>query len=151
MVVFKRNVYLRSNIFLRSYITLYLKHCPTDKVFVDTVSKNPFFSLPTYQMPGVDTMPTTEPIREKPIKQTFPQDKFSTSVEKNPSSSSQCGTRMQDGDPFPLVVNGYTVREGEFPWLVAMFTKSSNSNFGPSFTFRCCGSLVSNKHVLTGK
>lgn len=45
-----------------------------------------------------------------------------------------------------LVVHGEPIARGAFPWLVAMFLLK---NLGPEF--RCSGSLVSHKHVVTGK
>lgn len=45
-----------------------------------------------------------------------------------------------------LVVHGEPVARGAFPWLVAMFLLK---NLGPEF--RCSGSLISHKHVVTGK
>lgn len=45
-----------------------------------------------------------------------------------------------------LVVHGEPVSRGAYPWLVAMFWLK---NLGPEF--RCSGSLVSDRHVITGK
>jgi hypothetical protein len=46
-----------------------------------------------------------------------------------------------------LIVNGAEFRRGSFPWLVALMYVGDNS---PS-KFFCGGTLISAKHVLTGK
>lgn len=44
-----------------------------------------------------------------------------------------------------LVVRGQPVKNGEFPWLVALFMLLPDGGY----KFRCAGSLVSKKHVIT--
>lgn len=46
----------------------------------------------------------------------------------------------------PLVAHGDPTSRGAFPWLVAIFVLN---NTVPKF--RCSGSLVSGKHVVTGE
>ena len=45
-----------------------------------------------------------------------------------------------------FIIRGSDVRRGEFPWMVAMLNKlKSQANFF------CTGTLVSTRHVITGK
>lgn len=41
------------------------------------------------------------------------------------------------------IVGGEFIKKGEWPWLVALFESKSRSYF-------CGGTLISEKHVLTG-
>ena len=45
-----------------------------------------------------------------------------------------------------FIVNGKNFKRGEFPWMVAMLNKLKKS---PEFF--CAGTLVSTRHVITGK
>lgn len=42
------------------------------------------------------------------------------------------------------VVGGNEIKRGEWPWLIALFYSDNKKYF-------CGGTLISNKHVLTGK
>lgn len=57
--------------------------------------------------------------------------------------SSECG---QSNDVQPLVVNGQSTAEGEFPWLVALMYRK-----GFNYEFRCTANLVSDRHIITGE
>ncbi|KAF5291969.1 hypothetical protein FQR65_LT11369 [Abscondita terminalis] len=46
--------------------------------------------------------------------------------------------------PIHLVISGDDVEEGQYPWLAAIMYKS-----GKHFQYRCTGSLVSDRHVIT--
>ena len=54
-----------------------------------------------------------------------------------------CGKSAQ-GTGF--IVNGKEFKRGEFPWMVAMLNKLEN----PA-QFFCAGTLISTRHVITGK
>ena len=45
-----------------------------------------------------------------------------------------------------FIVNGADFKRGEFPWMVAMLNKLKN----PA-EFFCAGTLISTRHVITGK
>lgn len=73
-----------------------------------------------------------------------------------PPAELDVDVRRSDGSPYgdvcgrptvanSLVVRGEPVPRGAYPWLVAMFW---TKNLGPEF--RCSGSLVSDRHVVTG-
>lgn len=44
-----------------------------------------------------------------------------------------------------LVVNGDKVPKGSFPWLVALY-----HGVNEGLLYKCCGSLITNRHVVTG-
>lgn len=50
-------------------------------------------------------------------------------------------------DTTPLVVHGKPTRSGQYPWLTAIFHLEEDG----AYKFRCAGSLVTQKHVVTGK
>lgn len=58
--------------------------------------------------------------------------------------TNQCGVLHDKFASTPLVAGGTSIQRGSWPWLVAIYTTKSS---GP--LFRCAGSLVSDKHVLT--
>lgn len=84
---------------------------------------------------------------------SFPNAKVTTPVplqskQAEPSRNSSpfsniCGVTVV---PNPLVVHGHIVPRGAFPWLVAMFGVTNTG-----LEYKCSGSLISNKHVITGK
>ena len=45
-----------------------------------------------------------------------------------------------------LKVGGSKIERGEFPWMVALLSKLTNPP-----TFFCAGTLISSRHVVTGK
>lgn len=47
-----------------------------------------------------------------------------------------------------LVVNGIPTRSGEYPWLVALIYYNDAKR---EYQFRCSGSLVSKRFVITGE
>lgn len=46
----------------------------------------------------------------------------------------------------PLVYNGYSYDKGEWPWLVAIYKTKFTS-----LSYVCAGTLISDRHVVTGK
>lgn len=50
-------------------------------------------------------------------------------------------------DVTPLVVHGKPTKSGQYPWLTAIFHLEEDG----SYKFRCAGSLLSKRHIITGK
>ncbi|KDR22457.1 serine protease gd-like [Zootermopsis nevadensis] len=74
---------------------------------------------------------------------TAPPDSIPNINRTEPTTDHECGISLKAS--IPLVVNGTPTRKGEWPWLVAMFVKSTS----PGLKFQCGGSLLSTKVVLT--
>ncbi|XP_063924332.1 proclotting enzyme-like isoform X2 [Zophobas morio] len=94
-------------------------------------SSNPFLNGRGSPRPPIVTTPpppkqTTRPPVSKP---------------QPPSSNNQCGIPVVAN---LLVVNGKSVPRGAFPWLTAMFVST-----GTGVEYKCAGSLVSTRHVIT--
>lgn len=66
--------------------------------------------------------------------------------QKTPTSNIECGMVAGGNHYMPLVYNGTPYNRGDLPWLVAIY-KSRGSTIG----FICGGTLVSNRHVVTGE
>ena len=62
----------------------------------------------------------------------------SNAIEEN------CG-RVFTEDVTLLIANGESTKAGQWPWLVAIFIAKKD------FEYQCAGSLVSDRHVLTGR
>ena len=64
-------------------------------------------------------------------------------VQKQRNVERVCGKPAQT---VGFIVNGADFKRGEFPWMVALLNKLRNQ---PEFF--CAGTLVSTRHVITGK
>ncbi|XP_011868170.1 PREDICTED: uncharacterized protein LOC105562173 isoform X1 [Vollenhovia emeryi] len=49
-----------------------------------------------------------------------------------------------------LIPNGETSLPGQWPWVVAIYRLTRNIQFEINYQFQCGGSLLTNRHVLTG-
>ena len=58
------------------------------------------------------------------------------------STETTCGRADQAGG---LIIGGSQVERGKWPWIVALFKTVNNDS-----KFFCGGTLISNKHVVTG-
>lgn len=76
-----------------------------------------------------NTEPYAEPIIEKPL------------LKSNESSSLQCGKVSHVAG---LVIGGTQSRKGDWPFVAAIYKKPEN-------IFFAAGSLITSRHVLTGK
>lgn len=70
--------------------------------------------------------------------------KVTTTIANRNSEETECGQSLTNIQH--LVIGGQNVREGQFPWLVALMYRQ-NSNY----KYRCAGTLVSDRHIITGK
>lgn len=67
--------------------------------------------------------------------------------ERLPAAESfECGVISGGNDKVPLIFNGNSYTRGEWPWLVAIYKRQEGS-----LTFICGGTLVSDRHIVTGK
>lgn len=133
---------------------MHLEHnllCSTNVFLMCIVTKNPFLTGTTFvtrtnKVPTQVTMWTSRTETPQSIVSNIqvPSVVPSRSDVEPISSSIECGKPLVSID---LVVRGKSVVRGAFPWLVAMFTGTSS---GPSLDYRCCGNLVSSKHIITG-
>jgi hypothetical protein len=57
----------------------------------------------------------------------------------------ECGMAAGGNDKVPLIQNGLSYERGEWPWLVAVYKRNDGS-----LTFKCGGTLISDRHVVTG-
>lgn len=84
---------------------------------------------------------TSKPSQQSMQRPIYDIDIRSQQYDGPQSNQQECGVYSQS-----LVVGGDRVREGEFPWLVAIFQKTVNN-----YQYKCAGNLISKKHVLSGK
>lgn len=78
--------------------------------------------------PKLTPKPTPKPTPMPPVTKLTPQ--------------YECGRRM--GSLNLLISQGQRTSPGEWPWLVALFVVKNG------YEFQCGGTLLTNKHVLTG-
>lgn len=76
---------------------------------------------------------------------------FSSSLEGNFGSSRLKRQILGSGESFKaegigLVAGGQGFTRGKWPWMVAIFGRAEEK-----WQFRCGGTMISNKHVLTGE
>lgn len=64
---------------------------------------------------------------------------FCVVIESLTSAQNFCGT---GGESTPLIFGGTPTKQGAWPWIVAIYLAKSN-------TFRCGGTLISTKNVIT--
>ena len=60
------------------------------------------------------------------------------------TSNNECGISNYTDRKNLLVINGGETKPGQWPWLVALFVVRKDHEF------KCCGSVLSTKHILTG-
>lgn len=69
-----------------------------------------------------------------------------TPVNENLKTEKNCGTlKISNLSIFYLNENGDKTYPGQWPWLTAIFVRLQNK-----FEFKCTGSLLTQKHVITG-
>lgn len=67
-----------------------------------------------------------------------------------PEQSEKDSGQVECGRPTindPLIIGGEEYLRGALPWLVALFTQKQKKN---EQKFICAGTLVSDRHVVTG-
>lgn len=57
----------------------------------------------------------------------------------------ECGVIAGGNEKVPLIFNGQSYSRGDWPWLVALYRNKEGS-----LTFICAGTLVSERHVISG-
>ncbi|XP_017776728.1 PREDICTED: serine protease gd-like [Nicrophorus vespilloides] len=104
---------------------------PVDKLSArPPPSPNPSFNNPFINNFNNFNLNTVPPPSEPPVLET------NINI-----PGSQCGETIGYQ---PLIFSGKPTHSGEFPWLVAMFYLAEKA-----YAFRCSGSLVSERHVVT--
>lgn len=108
---------------------------------------------PTFSSPAVDEYPTysngEEPTSEPDAKdmQPSPPERYPEKPPPRPHSlrdyNKICG-RVDTGGVNYLIANGDRTSPGQWPWLAAIFVARLQ------FQFQCAGSLVTDKHIITG-
>ncbi|XP_036145151.1 chymotrypsin-like elastase family member 2A isoform X1 [Monomorium pharaonis] len=108
--------------------------------FSTGIGNNPFLN-PTRQDSPMHPGPPIQPVRQNPPIVSL-QD-VTTVV----NDVIECGVPSirYSESPNPLVVGGERTREGEWPWLAALFAATRIENF----QFQCGASVLTNKHVIT--
>lgn len=77
----------------------------------------------------------------------FPKDAFPTEV---PASSARSCGRQHVSTGLTRVVGGLPARNGEWPWIAALGYKTHpRSSFGGKPQFKCGGTLISERHVVS--
>ncbi|KAJ6635913.1 Serine protease gd [Pseudolycoriella hygida] len=113
--------------------------------FYTTQTPQPFYVTPPPPPPY--TPPTQPPYvpSSYPVQSVQPvQPNYDYSINTQQSESEICG-RMHPKFNFGLlVVGGYSIRRGDWPWLVAVYL-----NKATSLSFNCGGNLVSARTVVT--
>jgi len=97
------------------------------------------------------TRSTTKRPKQKPTVRPRPTTTtvgFSNGIKHNIffnlSQHSDCGRTAQDSDINPLISKGWKISRGQWPWLAAIFLVKIE------FEFQCAGTILTNKHVITG-
>ncbi|XP_011863013.1 PREDICTED: serine protease gd-like [Vollenhovia emeryi] len=90
---------------------------------------------------------------EEPLSQDFqPWHRNSSNYRiDNPyyNSNAECGvTSYYTESTNKLIPDGETSLPGQWPWVVAIYL-TDRDGLQRSYLFRCCGSLLTNRHVLT--
>lgn len=68
---------------------------------------------------------------------------LSSSSNRHKRDVRTCGSSIRNSG---LVVHGTSFSRGNFPWIVALINTKDRAN-----KFFCAGTLVSNRHVITGE
>lgn len=71
-------------------------------------------------------------------------DSLNPNVNQDQNNINDCGRTSYMNKINPLISRGEETSPGEWPWLVAIFYARIK------FDFQCAGSLITNKHVITG-
>ncbi|XP_069683974.1 serine protease gd-like isoform X1 [Periplaneta americana] len=101
--------------------------------------------LPIHFTPPPTKEPPKFPIIFTPPPVTLQPPTTTTTKPPNPADN-ECGISFKS--TVPLVINGKATERGEWPWLVAMYTKSTTPRL-TGLQFQCGGSLLSPTVVLT--
>lgn len=89
------------------------------------------------------TTTTTMTTTRRPTTRTTTRRPITTTTTTSAPSAQQCG--LSSANFQQLIVNGDNVEEGQFPWMAAiMYLQNFNYEYG------CTGTLVTNRHVITG-
>lgn len=123
-----------------------------DFIQFDQISFSPFIPetpsrLPTLPPPPPLLSPSPSPrpsSRHPPLLSSIPSKVLS---EKKPlnNNDDECGrVNIQNSNINPLIAKGVKTSPGQWPWLVAIFVVKIQ------FEFHCTGTLVTNKHIVTG-
>ncbi|CAB3222121.1 unnamed protein product [Arctia plantaginis] len=102
-----------------------------------TPPQAPIQEIPQYYPPVEEVYQTPEPVTtERVVQRPQPQ--------SQPQTYAECGTRSSKLDKLALIYGGEDYQRGDQPWLVAIYKKS-----GSNLNFKCGGTLVSNRHIVT--
>ncbi|EFN78256.1 hypothetical protein EAI_01589 [Harpegnathos saltator] len=126
----------------------------------------PFFMIPTIQpihrplgskKPTIQYPTTTERVSlsdeidkniflnpNNPQPQPQPQPQPRPLPQSNQINNDNCGRSININEINPLISKGIKTSPGQWPWLVALFLVKIE------FEFQCAGSLITNRHVITG-
>lgn len=121
-----------------------IQHPPNQPV-TTRPKKKPTTTRPPNQ--PVTTRPKKKPTTSHPTTVTL-----SDGIHNNPflnppvqqNNNNECGISTQTNNINLLISKGMKTSPGQWPWLVALFIVKLK------FEFQCAGSILTNKHVITG-
>lgn len=105
----------------------------------DGIDKNIFLN-PNIPQPRPQLQFQPQP-QLQPQLQLQPQSQLQLQFSEN---NDNCGRNININEINPLISKGMKTSPGQWPWLVALFVVKIE------FEFQCAGSLVTNRHVITG-
>jgi len=135
----------------RIVTSIVLEHTlyPPNVLLRDPLDNYP--SYPTTQRPKIKFTTTRRTTTTRPTTTTrstttikgISNNVFFNSTQQNVNNV--CGMSTSNSDIIsPFISNGIKTSPGEWPWLVAIFIVMLE------FKFHCAGSLVTNRHIITG-
>ncbi|KAG5330455.1 GD protease, partial [Acromyrmex heyeri] len=119
--------------------------CPNPRK-TETIPTTKEIQLLTSNSTNEELFSMAETNSENPSLSTIENDRRDPSTTTNLSEgtdNNECGISNYTDRKNLLVINGEETKPGQWPWLVALFVVRKDHEF------RCCGSVLSTKHILT--